>query len=200
MKLWKKWRSAKYISHTVPSCDHRNTWNNFFTINFDFDGKKREYRQTCSIKRSPFPAILQLYTPETVFKVDFQQTFFLVSARSQSGRVVETFLLKIRLLVCGGASQKNRSLFTLAALYRKPFHTFRGGRLSHFSGNMWNFSGWPLEPLFGKHVELFGATAWTTFRQACVAFQELIETLFGKHVQLFRKCVLLYKHGFECWR
>ena len=71
--------------------------------------------------RSLFPAILQLYTPETVFKVDFQQTFFLVSARYQSGQVVETFLLKIRLLVCGGASQKNRSLFTLAALYRKPY-------------------------------------------------------------------------------
>ena len=115
-------------------------------------------------------------------KVDFQQTFFLVSARSQSGQVVETFLLKIRLLVCGGASQKimvfhsrgslpktvllyyklldrKPCFFVIAALYRKPFHTFRGGRLSHFSGNMWYFSGWPLEPLFGKHVELFGATA-----------------------------------------
>ena len=70
-------------------------------------GEKRGYRQTCSIMRLLFPAIHQLHSPETVFKVDFQQTFFLVSARSQSEQVVETFLLKIRLLVCGGASQKS---------------------------------------------------------------------------------------------
>ena len=66
--------------------------------------------------RSLFPAILQLHLPETVFKVDFQQTFFLVSARSQSGQVVETFLLKIRLLVCGGASQKI-VVFSLSRLF-----------------------------------------------------------------------------------
>ena len=94
-----------------------------------------------------FPAIHQLHSPETVFKVDFQQTFFLVSARSQSGQVVETFLLKIRLLVCGGASQKNRSLFTLAALYRKPYFFIT----SFLTENRFT--------LFGKHVELFGVAA-----------------------------------------
>ena len=75
--------------------------------------------------RSLFPAILQLHPPETFFKVDFQQTFFLVSARSQSGQVVETFLLKIRLLVCGGASQKI-VVFSLSRLFTENRFTLFG--------------------------------------------------------------------------
>ncbi len=53
---------------------------------------------------------------------------------------------------------ENRA-FLLSRLFTENRFTLFGSRLNHFSGSMCRFSGQPLEPLFGKHMCLFGVAA-----------------------------------------
>ena len=83
---------------------------------------------------------------------------------SESWPVVETGFKKVLPVVCYGSPSKivvfhyrsslpktvllyhmllhqKPCFLVIAALYRKPFHTFWGNRLTHFSGSMCSFSG-----------------------------------------------------------
>ncbi len=122
------------------------------------------------------------YLPVPVFLNFFGRNHLFFKCLSESWPVVETGFKKVLPVVCYGSPSKivvfhyrsslpetvllyhmllhqKPCFFVIAALYRKPFHTFWGNRLNYFSGSICAFSGWPLETLFG-------AVAYSIFREA----------------------------------
>ena len=129
--------------------------------------------------RSLFPAILQLHPPWNVFQSGFSENIFSCLCQISKRASCWNIFVKNPSLSLWRCLTKNRSLFTLAALYRKPYFFitcfFTKNRASLLQASwpktvLFCYRG-PLPKTVLLYYKLLDRKPFHTFREACVAFR-----------------------------